>query len=71
MPDGFTVIVDRDACIGSGTCVTFAPGSFMQDDDIKAVFLDPAADPLDVIEEVVQACPMGALTLRASSLSEE
>ncbi|HVV74537.1 MAG TPA: ferredoxin [Mycobacteriales bacterium] len=63
MPDGFTVVVDRDACIGSGTCVSYAGKSFTQDDEAKAVFLDPPGDPLDLIQEVVQACPMSALTL--------
>jgi ferredoxin len=63
MPDGFTVLVNREACIGSGNCVTFAPRSFDQDDDIKAVFLDPPGDSLDVIQDVVRACPMGALTI--------
>jgi ferredoxin len=43
--------------------VTFAPRSFDQDDDIKAVFLDPPGDSLDVIQDVVRACPMGALTI--------
>ncbi|HWC36565.1 MAG TPA: ferredoxin [Mycobacteriales bacterium] len=64
MPDGFTVVVDRDACIGSGTCVSYAPKSFTQgDDDAKAMFLDPPGDTYELIKEVVQACPMGALSL--------
>lgn len=63
MPDGFTVVVDRDTCMGSGTCVSYAGNSFEQDDDAKAVFLDPPGDPLELIKEVVQACPVSALRL--------
>lgn len=55
--------VDRDACIGSGMCVMYAPGTFANDDEAKAVVLDPAGDPAEVVAAAVEACPMGALSL--------
>lgn len=49
--------------MGSGTCVVLAPATFAQDEDIKAVVLDPTGDDLAVLKDAVAACPMGALTL--------
>jgi ferredoxin len=62
MPD-VEITIDRDACMGSGTCVVLAPSTFSQDADIKAVVVDPLGDDLAAVREAVNACPMGALTL--------
>jgi ferredoxin len=56
--------VDRDVCIGSGMCVVAAPAVFDQDDEAKAVVLDPAGEPAGVVAGAVDACPTGALSLR-------
>ena len=37
------VDVDRDLCIGSGTCVRLAPGVFALDDEEISVVVDPHA----------------------------
>ena len=66
MPDGTggaSIAVDRAACIGSGTCIMYAPGTFTHDDETKAVVIDAAADPIEDIRTAVAACPTGALTL--------
>ena len=55
--------VDRDVCIGSGMCVLYAPGTFGQDGEAKAVVLDPAGDDADTVRVAVDACPTRALTL--------
>lgn len=57
------IAVDRQLCMGSGTCVVLAPATFAQDGDIKAVVIDPHGDDLVAVKEAVNACPMGALTL--------
>jgi ferredoxin len=57
------IAVDRDACMGSGTCVVLAPSTFAQDGDTKSVVVDARGDELGVVKEAVAACPMGALTL--------
>jgi ferredoxin len=57
------VEVDREACMGSGICMVYAPGSFVHDDETKAVFQQPPGDPLDAARTAVEACPTGALTL--------
>jgi ferredoxin len=57
------VSIDRDVCIGSGMCVTYAPGTFDQDEEAKAIVVDPAGDPADTVRAAVDACPTGALSL--------
>jgi ferredoxin len=59
----WTVVVDRDVCMGSGMCIVYAPSSFVHDDETKAVFLEPPGDELDTVRIAVEACPTGALRL--------
>ena len=58
------VEVDRDRCVGSGTCEALAPEVFEVDDDgVLAVLLPtPPDDQLPDVREAVQACPTRALT---------
>ena len=58
-----TLGVERDVCIGSGMCVVYAPGTFDQDGEAKAVVREPATDGLDVVRAAVEACPTGAVRL--------
>jgi ferredoxin len=57
------VDVDRDACMGSGMCIVYAPRSFEHDDETKAVFQQPPGDALDAVRTAIEACPTRALTL--------
>jgi ferredoxin len=61
--ENWRVEVDRDACMGSGMCVVYAPASFEHDDETKAVFQQPPGDALDAVRTAIEACPTGALTL--------
>ncbi|XVQ11476.1 ferredoxin [Spirillospora sp. CA-255316] len=67
-----TVTVDRELCLGSGMCIVYAPETFAHDDEAKAVVVDPAADSLDALQTVVDACPTGAIRLatKASDTDE-
>jgi ferredoxin len=58
-----SIAVDRDVCIGSGNCVLYAPATFSQDAEAKAVVADPTGDDLDTVRVAVEACPTRALTL--------
>ncbi len=49
--------------MGTGMCVMYAPGTFSQDDETKAVVVNVAGDPAESIRTAVEACPTGALTL--------
>ena len=58
------VEVDRDRCVGSGTCEVLAPAVFEVDDDgVLAVLREPAEDELPDVRDAVQACPTRALAL--------
>ncbi len=58
-----TIAVDRDVCIGSGSCVLYTPATFTQDAEAKAVVMDPQGDDLDTVRIAIDACPTRALAL--------
>jgi len=71
--------VDRDLCIGAGTCVVVAPKTFDLDDELKAVVKIPKrssesneershelvewGDDKDTIIEAAKVCPVFAIIL--------
>ena len=59
------VTVDRDRCVGSGTCEALAPAVFEVDDDGVMVILreEPADDEVSDVRDAVTACPTRALAL--------
>lgn len=63
MTPDWTVEVDRDACIGSGMCLIYAPGTFAHDGEAKAVVADEPTDSLDAVKTAVEGCPTSALRL--------
>jgi ferredoxin len=63
VPAAWAVTVDRDQCIGSGTCVMYAPGAFDQDAEAKAFAVVPPTEDLDAVRVAVEACPTHAIQL--------
>ncbi len=57
------VKVDRDACIGVGNCVAFAPTVFQLDKENKAVVLDASSVDLDTLIEAAKSCPENAIII--------
>lgn len=57
------VSIDRDVCMGSGVCLVYAPGTFVHDDQSKAVLVDRVSDTIETIQVAVEACPTGALSV--------
>jgi len=49
--------------MGSGMCSMYAPSTFAQDDENKAVVTAPEGDPFEQVSIAVEACPTGALSL--------
>jgi ferredoxin len=63
-PDApWTIAIDRDRCMGSGNCVTYAPGTFDNDEEARAIIRVPSTDTLDEIRSAVESCPTGAIAL--------
>ncbi|GAA4617734.1 ferredoxin [Saccharopolyspora hordei] len=58
------VIVDKDACVGSGQCVLAAEDVFDQDDDGIAVLLqeNPSEERAEDVRQAAAVCP--ALAIR-------
>ena len=57
--------VDRERCVGSGTCEALASDVFeVSDDGVLVVHRpQPSGDELGDVEDAVQACPTRALSL--------
>ena len=57
--------VDRDRCVGSGTCEALAPAVFEVDDDgvLAVVRAEPGEEELPDVRDAVAACPTRALSL--------
>jgi ferredoxin len=55
------VVVDREACMGTGMCIVYAPATFAHDDETKAVVRQPPGDDVAAVRIAVEACPTGAL----------
>lgn len=55
------VKIDKEKCIGCGTCVAIAPKSFELADDGKAQPLEPLKDTEEKIKEAVDSCPVSAI----------
>jgi NAD-dependent dihydropyrimidine dehydrogenase PreA subunit len=53
-------VIDRDACIGCGSCVDFCPGAAVRLVDGKAAIVSPAACTYCTDCEAI--CPTGAIS---------
>lgn len=68
---GYSVSIDREACISSGNCVADSPSAFDFDDDDIAVVKDGVNDlPDDRLLRVARNCPAGAIILRDADGNE-
>jgi ferredoxin len=54
--------VDKEKCLGCGTCTVMAPKSLKMATDGKAEPIVPAGDTEAVILEAVSSCPVEAIT---------
>jgi ferredoxin len=62
---GYSVSIDREACISSGNCVADSPNAFDFDDDDIAVVKDGVSELADDrLLRVARNCPAGAIIVR-------
>lgn len=59
---GLTIRIDRNLCIGAGTCIAVAPKAWELDDEAKAILLETADQETDEnLIESARACPVAAI----------
>jgi len=61
------VKVDRDRCIGTGSCVAYAGSVFQLDDENKSIILDEHDADDESLMLAAQGCPVHAITLTDES----
>jgi ferredoxin len=55
-------VVDPKKCLGCQTCLGLAPNSFQMVDNVS-VFREETTDSDAVIQQAVDSCPAGAITI--------
>ena len=55
--------VDRDLCIGAGTCVVLAQKTFKLDEEGKAVVISKSGDSDEDIIDAAKSCPVLAIKI--------
>ena len=55
------IVVDKNLCIGCGTCVVIAPKTFKLDKEGKAELIEPPQDNQKTIKEAIDSCPVAAI----------
>ncbi len=63
-PGADEVVVDRDACMGSGNCAFWAPGVFDLDDEGVAVVCGDPAGREERSGAAIINCPTKAISIR-------
>jgi ferredoxin len=57
------VVVDRQACIGAGSCVIVTENLFQLDDENLAYVVDPDSHDQETIQLSAESCPVLAIHL--------
>ena len=55
--------VDRNLCIGAGSCTVIAPETFELDSELKAVVKNSSGNDRDTIIDAAKSCPVLAIIL--------
>jgi ferredoxin len=53
--------VDKDKCIGCGSCAALAPKTFVLEDG-KSKATNPSGDDQNAIKSAIDSCPVDAIT---------
>ena len=54
-------VVDKNKCIGCGTCVALATKTFKLDSNGKSQVVNPQGDDETVIQSAIDGCPAQAI----------
>lgn len=56
------LVIDKDLCIGCGTCSALCPKVFKSTEDGKAEVIDRAADTEENIQNAIDSCVVAAIS---------
>jgi len=59
--------IDRDRCMGSGSCQFHAPGVFDLDDECRAIVVDSEGGSPEAIRNAAENCPTHAIEVEESA----
>jgi ferredoxin len=59
----WTIVADRDLCMGSSVCCVYAPETFDVDDILRVLVNPDSHHPVELVRAAIAACPTGALQL--------
>lgn len=56
--------INRELCIGCGTCASIAPETFELDSEGKSTVKNPKGNNDETILDAAKSCPAGAITIK-------
>jgi ferredoxin len=59
----YVVELDREICMGSGVCVSYAADTFAMGSDAAAEVTTPIVTDVSEVEVAASGCPTGAITV--------
>lgn len=57
------VIIDKEKCIGCGTCVALCPEYFSMEGD-KAIVIKEEVENNECVSDSISSCPVSAISLK-------
>ena len=55
------ITIDKNLCIGCGTCVSIAPKTFKLGNEGKAEVIEPIGNNEATIQDAIDSCPVAAI----------
>ncbi len=69
---GYSMRIDRNLCIGAGTCVALAPKAWALDSEAKAIILDTSSEESDqALMDAAKGCPVAAITITDTATGKQ
>ncbi|ETW98455.1 MAG: hypothetical protein ETSY1_18710 [Candidatus Entotheonella factor] len=70
MAQNLKITVDYNKCVGNAMCEISAPNVFGLNEERQSYVKDPAGDPVELILEAAENCPVTAITVEDADTGE-
>lgn len=55
--------IDKDCCVGCGSCALIAPNTFkISDEDSKAIVVNSEGDSEEIIDKAIDSCALACIS---------